>query len=148
MKLNLFTPLEWKKYASDAHLLAFNEIRDSDSFAYDFILASFTNDGEMTGYIAVQEFDKKSAVLQDGCTFPNLRNTTHPARSYKLALKYLKEKYDILSCTILNSNVAMLKMAMSEGFRIIGVDYDQLRNTIVLRLIMKVEMQNLIEKVS
>lgn len=127
---------EWKKIAFNAHLACFGEERDADTNTYDYVLCSFKDDPEKTicGYIGILEQDKHSAYLQHGGAFPTMEGTALTMRSYKMAVNYLKERYNILFCTILNTNISMLKMALNVGFKIIGVDYDQQKNAVVLRL--------------
>lgn len=150
MKLGVYLSEEWNKLAKDAHLICFNENRDPETNRYDYVLCSFKEDEAQTicGYIGIQEQDKNTAYLQHGGAFPSMMSTALVGRSYRLALNYLKERYDLLLCTILNDNLGMLNLAMKEGFRVIGVDYDQQKNKVVLRLANYIYKEKLQEKVS
>lgn len=111
---------EWDKMCEDAHVICFNEIRPKHINRIDFALLIIDNKtNKPVSYITVKEFDSTTCYWQHGGSFPG--SVGIPAwRSYNLAIAWSRQHYKRIFTLIENRNVAMLKMAMKAGFRIIG----------------------------
>ena len=113
---------EWNKIAHDAHLACFGEFRDPSFNRYDYVLCAFKEDGSICAYASIIELDAESAYMQHGGAFPTVEGTVMVLKSYRKILDNLRSKYKRASTKISNYNLRMLKMALNEGFIIIGVD--------------------------
>lgn len=109
----------WEKMSANAHLICFNEARPASFNRLDYALLIVNNENTPVSYITVKEFDEETVYWQHGGSFPGAIGI--PAwRSYNLAIEWSKDHYKRIFTLIENVNVAMLKMAMKAGFRIIG----------------------------
>lgn len=124
MMLGRYSLEEWNKIAFNAHLTCFSEFRDPSFNRYDYVLCTFKEDSEKTiaTYASIIELDKDTAYMQHGGAFPSVEGTALVVRSYKKIIDHLRARYKRASTKISNYNLKMLKMALSEGFIIIGVD--------------------------
>jgi RimJ/RimL family protein N-acetyltransferase len=83
------------------------------------------------GYASIIELDSESVFLEHGGNFKSTISTSFTFRGYSMIIDYLKEKYRNLSTRILNTNTAMLKMALKAGFIVTGVYRDHLGDLFV-----------------
>lgn len=114
-----FSLEEWGKIAEAAHLLCFNEIRPKEWNTFDYAIA-IEHEGKLTSYATIIEADKFSCYMQHGGAFPNIEGTSLVKRHYDAMIKHLASRYEQISTRIENTNVAMLKLALSAGLLIIG----------------------------
>lgn len=112
---------EWNKLAENAHLAVFKERRDPSMNTFDYALVVATPT-DIYGYATIIEMDAKSAYMQHGGSLPTIRSTAHAKGIYHNMIEWLKERYEHLSTRIENKNLAMLKLAMSEGLLVNGCD--------------------------
>ena len=93
----------------------------------DFALVCF--DVEPLGYMTCKEFDNESVYIGYGGSF---QKTFKVFTAYQLFLSYLKERYVRAVTLVENTNEAMIKLAMSQGFLITGIRYH--KNIILLEM--------------
>lgn len=111
---------QWREMSSDAHRAVFSEIRDAESERIDFALLAI-EDGKLYGYCTVRELDSESVYWQYGGAFPSSEKSIRAVKSYDCFVGYCKARYRRVSTLVANGNIRYLKLAMSRGFRIIGV---------------------------
>ncbi len=122
---------QWQELAQGVHSIVFKEIQDADynRISYALLLVEKESD-VVTSYITIQEMDAKWAYIQYGGAFPNYQKGLYVVRGFHQLLNYLRERYDKISTFVENSNYAMLKLYMREGFLVTGIKY--FRETILL----------------
>lgn len=114
------SPKEWESLSMNAHKISFKEIREPSFNRYDFILVA-TSATEILGYATVIEFDQESAYMQHGGAMPNIKGTSSSFKVYIELIKWLKQNFKKISTRIQNTNIVMIKFALSVGFLIDGV---------------------------
>jgi hypothetical protein len=120
MHLEGYTAEEWQTFAENAHLICFNEHRPAEMNRIDFAL--LVVDGKTPqAYGTFREIDSETVYMQYGGSFPETLNTVKSFQAYCLVLNYLKERYKRATTLIENTNLVMMKFAMKQGLRIIGV---------------------------
>ena len=113
---------DFNKIAEQAHLITFDEYRPNTINTYDFALLAEDDAGIPLGYIACFEFDKESVWVLHGGVFPNTRKSMRAAQVFHKAMNYLRENYKRVKLDTRNDNIAMIKLAYSAGFKIMGVE--------------------------
>lgn len=121
MNVQVIQKDDWKELSEKAHLIVFNEAKDSSIDRIDFALATESPDGVLLNYVTCRELDKESLYWQYGGSFPSAKGTVLSYRAVKALLDYCKMHYKRVSFYVENTNSAMLKMAMKCGFLITGV---------------------------
>lgn len=119
-RLEKVPPTEWNKLAEDAHLICFQERRPSSANTFDFALVCF-DEKEIFSYATIVETDSETAYMQHGGAMPNIKSSIHVKRVYHETVSWLKERYKKITTRVKNTNVAMLKLAFSEGLLVQGV---------------------------
>jgi len=114
---------EWNEMSKDAHLLCFSEERNPEMNRCNFALLITDEKDVPVAYSTIVELDSLSAYMQHGGAFPEFQGTTKVARAYHLMLAYLKEHYLKITTRIKNTNIAMLKLALSADLLVSGIDY-------------------------
>lgn len=120
MNLMVFPKAEWDKYAEYAHLVCFDEHRPKEMNRYDFALVA-EEDGKPLTYMTCREFDSETIYMAYGGSFPSAKGTIKSFRAYELCLEYLSKQYSQGTTLIENDNYPMLKFAMKQGLKVIGV---------------------------
>lgn len=111
---------EWRQMSENAHLICFNEHRPSSMDRIDFALLN-VRDTDALDYCTVRELDEESCYWQYGGAFPNTKGTPTPVHSYKRYAEWcFANGYKRITTYIENTNIAMMKIALHVGFRIIG----------------------------
>lgn len=114
-------PEEWRVISEEAHKVCFSEIRPKDMERISFALIA-EKDGVPAGYVTCRELDSESVYWQYGGSFPNIKKNIYSMRAYEAFHKFTKELgFKRITTYIQNTNISMLKLAFSQGFRIIGV---------------------------
>jgi RimJ/RimL family protein N-acetyltransferase len=130
-------PGEWASLAKDAHLICFNEVREPSMDRIDYALIN-SRDGDPLNYCTVRELDSESVYWQYGGAFPNSKGTGTTYYSYQRNAEWTFEQgYKRITTYIENNNVAMLKIAIKVGFRVIGTR--TFNNHIMLELLLEKE---------
>jgi hypothetical protein len=76
---------KWSDLSEEAHLLCFNEKRDTSMDRIDFAL--LTTDGEKPlAYMTCKELDAETVYLQYGGSFPETQGTANSFRAYNQML--------------------------------------------------------------
>lgn len=122
MRLQKLSLEEWNMLSKDAHRISFNEDRDPGMNTCDYALLVIDNDDQACAYMTCLEMDKKSVYMQHGGGLPSGRGTTKIARAYHLMIAYLKEHYAQITTRVRNRNVPMIKLSLSAGLIIKGLD--------------------------
>lgn len=112
---------EWKKYAESAHIICFNERRESSFDRIDFALLGIGHDNRPSGYITCRETDSETLYWQFGGAFPSVKGTALSYRAYEEFLNWTKSRYKRVYTLIENTNNTMLRMAGKIGFLITGI---------------------------
>lgn len=120
MNLEILSKEEWASLSESAHRLAFDSFRCAGMDRVDFALLA-QEDNVPWGYITIHENNAKSVYWQYGGAFPGTRGSSKVYVAYKAAFDWTMERYSRIYTLIENTNVAMLKLAMKVGFRIMGV---------------------------
>lgn len=107
--------------AESAHMICFKEVRPRAFNTFDFALLADDNTGPLA-YATCIEMDAESVYMQHGGAFPSSEGTVKVKRAYGKIIDELRGKYKRASTRIQNTNVPMLKLAMSEGFIVNGID--------------------------
>lgn len=112
---------EWDKLAANAHLISFGEIRPPEFNRFHYALVC-CDDENIYSYTTIIELDQESAYMQHGGAMPNIKGSIMVKRCYAMTVAWLKLRYKRISTRIKNTNIAMLKLALSEGLKVIGCD--------------------------
>lgn len=121
--LQLISKDDWKEYfAKEAHALVFNEVRSSDLDRIDFALILLDKDSPVA-FVTCREHDAETIYMQYGGAMPQNKKTYGVSQGYAQMVAFLSSdpKYKRIATRIGNQNTAMLRLAMSQGFRIVGV---------------------------
>ncbi len=113
----------WRDVEPGVESMVFGESRPHGFSRADFVLVADLGTPEsLVGYVTMLELDAATLYWQHGGSFPKYRGSIQTFRAYEEVRKWCEaEGYAQATTFILNENVAMLKMAMRLGFRIIGV---------------------------
>lgn len=119
LRIETISKEDWAKISTEAHLISFGEYALPHEDRIDY--AVLVLDGEKpAGFSTIKEMDSVTAYMQHGGAFPDHEKTVHVVKQYRAMLKFLASKYEIVTTRILNTNTAMLRLAMSSGFVING----------------------------
>ena len=108
--------------AENAHLAALYEERQRRLNTYDFALFVEDDTEKPLGYMACLEIDADSIWILHGGAFSSAKQTLRAATGFHLMVNYLRENYFRARLDTKNSNIAMIKLAYSAGFKIVGVE--------------------------
>lgn len=114
---------EWDSFSEYAHKLAFSEHKpkELDRIDYSLLIVKVDeNNDRPVGYITVRENDPRSVYWQFGGAFPEAKKSIYVAHGYRAALDFQKKLSDRVVTYIENTNLAMLKLAFSVGFVVVG----------------------------
>jgi len=120
--LKLFSKEEWAPVAALAHKACFYEDRPDAQNTFDFVMVAEHEEGKAIAYATILEIDSKTAYMQHGGAFLEIRGKYTTLRTYQMMVNFLKGKYSRISTRVWNQNIPMLKMAMSQGLIIQGID--------------------------
>jgi len=111
---------EWReKYATAAHAAVFQKYlpKDLERISYALLIVK---DDTVIGYVTVREHDSETVYWQFGGVFPTFRRSFVAAKLMEEALLWQKDYAKRVTMFVENTNVAMLKLALSFGFLVIG----------------------------
>lgn len=112
---------EFNLIGEDIHMGTFGVERPKEMNTFDYALI-VRNETSLLAYATIIEHDKESVYMQHGGAFTEAKGTAAVARAYYMMINWLKERYRNAFTQVLNLNVPMLKLAMSAGFIITGVN--------------------------
>lgn len=122
---------EWKVLSEKAHLIVFNENKNSENDRIDFALTVEEEESSLLlSYITCRETDSDTLYWQYGGSFPGTKGTILSYRAVQATLRYCQERYKRVFFYVENKNSAMLKMALKCGFLITGIR--NYKNTILV----------------
>lgn len=113
---------DWNIVGKEAHKLCFGEERPMDMNTFDFALMVVTEEDFPLAYSTNIILDKNTVYMQHGGAFPFYHGNPKVLRGYHMMIEYLKENYSRISTRVHNTNIRMLKLAMSAGLLINGID--------------------------
>lgn len=123
MNLRKLSREEWGVVSQEAHALVFKENRSTHLNTFDYALMVSDDSDTPVAYATIIEMDKYSAYMQHGGAFPAFAQSPKVARAYHLMIAYLKEHNIKISTRVLNTNLPMIKLALSAGLLINGIDF-------------------------
>ena len=139
MKTKLFkiSAQEWEAYETHAHRAVFAETLPPGTQRIDFALLVVDEATDKpVAYMTLRELDSANIYMKHGGSFDLIRGTGASLSCYKVMLEWLEQRYKNLTTLVENTNIVYLKMAMSQGFRVIGIRNFQ--GTILLELLKEV----------
>lgn len=113
---------EWNKLSTNALYVSFGKEFPADFNRIDYALIC-CDDENIYSFATVIELNAEAVYMQHGGAMPNIQGTIQVKRCYNAVINWLKLRYKKISTRILNTNLAMLKLAMSEGLRVVGCDF-------------------------
>lgn len=120
MILHQVLPQQFAQLAPAVHAAVFKERpRQTYENRYNYALVVALDD-QMIAYSTIIEMDDETAYMQHGGALPESKGTIKAKRAYTLMIEWLKSKYKRISTRIQNTNVPMIKFALSEGLIIDG----------------------------
>lgn len=121
MEVRKLSKEDWKQLCGPAHLTCFQQVRSPELDRIDFALITVAGNTPCA-FVTIREIDAESLYWQYGGAFPPIAGTTKVLPHYKSFFSWCKEAgYKRATTLIENTNIAMLKMAMHCGYRIIGI---------------------------
>ncbi len=121
MNVKRIEPKEWAEMGDHAHRACFNEQYPAYMQRIDYALLCVDALNNILGYVTVRELDHETVYWQYGGAFPGTRKTVKSFEMVGSLITWVKERYKRITMLIENTNTAMLKMAMSYHFKIVGV---------------------------
>lgn len=113
---------EWKQYSASAHRAVFKAVKPAEFDRIDYALLCIdTVKDEPTGYVTVRELDHETVYWQFGGGFPWAQKSIWIARTYDALLNKQAEFAKRMTTRIENTNLPMLKLALSKGLIVFGV---------------------------
>lgn len=113
---------DWKDFSANAHRAVFNSIKPAEFDRIDYALLCIdSGKDEPTGYVTVRELDPETVYWQFGGGFPWAQKSIWMAKTYDALLKKQSEFSRRMTTRIENTNLPMLKLALSKGLLILGV---------------------------
>jgi hypothetical protein len=129
VNLQRYSAIEWQTVSEDVHMTVFGEIRPQEMNRIDFALVVWHV--IPLGYVTCREFDYETVYMgYGGCL---QRNSLQNVRGYQMVLNELSI-YKRAVTLVENTNIAMLRLAMSQGFLITGFRNHKNTNLIELTL--------------
>lgn len=111
---------DFNDFGERVHWACFREVRPKEKNTCDYVVMAF-EDSRILGYATIIEMDKETAYMQHGGAVPEIQGTPTAKKVYRVIMAWVKEHYKRISTQIQNTNTAMIKFALSEGFLINGV---------------------------
>ncbi len=118
IRIERFDRREWMKLSENAHRVCFGTLKPAEWDRIDYALMAVAE--QPVGYLTCREFDAETVYWQFGGSFPGAKGTLLSWRAYQAFVDYAQSKYKRVTTLIENDNLAMLKMALKIGFRVIG----------------------------
>lgn len=113
---------DWASGAANAHLVVFGEASKPEMDRIDFALVVESEHEIPLQYASCRELSADSLFLQYGGSFPGTKGTMKSLRCFEELLTWARDAgYKRISFLVENTNIAMLKLALTTGFLITGV---------------------------
>jgi hypothetical protein len=123
----------WRELESSAHLSVFGELLPPEYDRVDFaLLAVEKTQNQPVAYLTARELDAESVYLKYGGAFPPIKSTVNSVFIYREMMQWLQERYRRITTLVENTNTVYLKMALTVGFRPIGIR--QFKNSLLVEL--------------
>jgi RimJ/RimL family protein N-acetyltransferase len=120
IEIDELTPKQWSYHSEQAHAVVFGERKPATLDRIDFALV--VREGRtLMGYLTCRELDSESVYWQYGGAFPGTRGSSMTFLGYTAYVQHCKLRYKRIGTLIENDNLAMIKMAMKVGFKIVGI---------------------------
>ena len=110
---------DWEASQREGSPICFSEYKDASLDRIDFALLAESGE-RMMGYLTCREHDAETIYWQYGGTFPGTRETSMSRSVHYAAVLWCKERYKRITTVIENTNTVMLKLALINGFKIVG----------------------------
>jgi hypothetical protein len=113
---------DWASGAAATHLVVFGESSKPEMDRIDFALVVESEHEIPLQYASCRELSADSLFLQYGGSFPGTKGTISSLRCFEELLTWARDAgYKRISFLVENTNLAMLKLALTTGFLITGV---------------------------
>lgn len=124
---------QWAKLSADAHLAVFEEILPPEYDRIDFALLVVEKErNQPVSYLTARELDAESVYLKHGGAFEVVKGTVHTLVTYRALIAWTQARYRRVTTLVENTNTVYLKMALTVGFKPIGVRY--FKNSLLVEL--------------
>lgn len=123
IRIEKIAPEVWKKtYSELAHQSVFGKQKPSEWDRIDFALLFIDETMDVAAaYITCREYDHETLYWQFGGAFPSSQGTLRSSACFQESLIWCAAKYKRVTFLVENTNFRMLKFAMKENFKIVGV---------------------------
>ena len=111
---------EWYAKFAGAHEKIF-DYGLCEAHIFRYVLAVFSDNGVIVGYISIDELDGESAYLPYGGMFVNAHGTGKATDAFGLCLGYLKNNYKRVGFLTKTTNKKMINLGHKMGFEIVGM---------------------------
>lgn len=120
-----FAPKDWFTISESAHAAAFGELRPASVDRIDFALLTVEDKTDtVVGYVTCTEINAFILNWKFGGAFPPIRGKASLLSAYRATIEWCaKGTWTHLTTLIKNDNFPSLRLAMSVGFKIIGIHY-------------------------
>ncbi|MBD2731124.1 hypothetical protein H6G96_33620 [Nostoc sp. FACHB-892] len=119
IEIKIISFTEFKKISEEIHQIVFQEYRPRELERIDFAILFFYQK-TLGGYMTFYEHNSEQIYIQFGGALPKFRNSPLIYKAYDQAIKQLLSQYSYLLTFVENNNIAMLKLALKTGWKIIG----------------------------
>lgn len=111
---------EWAAHSENAHLATFAENKPANWDRISYALLIVHNEIAQ-GYVTVRELDPDTVYWQFGGRFIPVRGSAMSLKLYRRLLEEQGKLSRYMTTFIENTNFPMLRLALAEGLKIIGI---------------------------
>lgn len=113
---------KWAALSKNAHLVVHNETMPEGLERIDFALLVESDKEMPMSYVTCREQDAESLYLAYGGSFPGTKGTGYSKETFHQMLSWMiLNGYKRVGFYVQNNNYAMLRLAVTQGFKITGV---------------------------
>ncbi len=122
MKLTVQTvsPAWWSEVSEGVHFAVFQESRAATLDRIDYALIVRDEADFPVGYVTCRDHDGETVYWQYGGVNPAHSTTVTAVKGYRALIDNARQRYRRIHTLVEAENIRYLKLAMREGFRIVG----------------------------
>lgn len=121
---------EFALVSEELFRLVFGSARAKDLERVDFAVLVEAH-GKLAAFVSCYEHQAGELYIQYGGALPDFQRSPRVLRGYRFLLRFLLAHYPALMTRIENSNSAMLRLALSCGWLIVGLRMSSNRKLLV-----------------